>query len=65
MPAEKQVQACGEFLVSDHFAETPFQKLSAALFATLQLMVRDGAYPNKDRAQNEVDPLGETVWRLG
>jgi len=50
VPAEKHLRKCGEFLVSDHFKETPLQWISAHMFATLKKFVRQGAYTNREVA---------------
>lgn len=50
VPIEERLRLCAQFLMeSQHFKETPHQKLSARIFATLKAMVKDGAYINKER----------------
>lgn len=50
IPMEQRMHKCAEFFVSDHFKQTPYQQLSALMFATLKAMVKDGAYTNRERA---------------
>ncbi len=42
------------FFKSKHFAEVPFQQLSARLFSTFKKRVREGAYPNPDKAREKL-----------
>jgi hypothetical protein len=42
------------FFQSKHFAEVPSQQLSARLFSTFKKRVREGAYPNPDKAREKL-----------
>jgi hypothetical protein len=42
------------FFESQHFAEVPSQQLSARLFSTFKKRVRDGAYPNREKAREKL-----------
>jgi hypothetical protein len=42
------------FFQSQHFAEVPFQRLSARLFSTFKKRVREGAYPNPEKAREKL-----------
>jgi hypothetical protein len=42
------------FFQSTHFAEVPSQQLSARLFSTFKKRVRDGAYPNPEKARKKL-----------
>jgi hypothetical protein len=50
VPADQRLGKCFEFLLSDHFKETPYQWLSAHMLATLKAMVKEGAYTNREKA---------------
>lgn len=50
MPPEARLTQVGTFLSSPHFSETPYQWLSARIYATLKDMVKRGAYINRDNA---------------
>lgn len=47
---ESRLKKVGEFFQSSHFADVPYRKISASMFATLKEMVRNGAYPNRESA---------------
>ena len=49
--AERVIPA---FFRSKHFAEVPSQQLSARLFSTFKKRVREGAYPNPNRAREKL-----------
>jgi hypothetical protein len=42
------------FFHSKHFAEVPSQQLSARLFSTFKKRVREGAYPNPEKAREKL-----------
>jgi len=42
------------FFQSQHFAEVPSQQLSARLFSTFKKRVREGAYPNPEKAREKL-----------
>ena len=42
------------FFQSKHFAEVPSQQLSARLFSTFKKRVREGAYPNTEKAREKL-----------
>jgi hypothetical protein len=42
------------FFQSQHFAEVPSQQLSARLFSTFKKRVREGAYPNREKAREKL-----------
>jgi len=42
------------FFASKHFAEVPSQQLSARLFSTFKKRVREGAYPNPEKAREKL-----------
>ena len=42
------------FFTSRHFAEVPSQQLSARLFSTFKKRVREGAYPNREKAREKL-----------
>lgn len=42
------------FFTSKHFAEVPSQQLSAHLFSTFKKRVREGAYPNPEKAREKL-----------
>ena len=42
------------FFGSKHFAEVPAQQLSARLFSTFKKRVREGAYPNPEKAREKL-----------
>lgn len=42
------------FFASRHFAEVPSQQLSARLFSTFKKRVREGAYPNPEKAREKL-----------
>ncbi len=42
------------FFASKHFAEVPSQQLSARLFSTFKKRVREGAYPNPEKARKKL-----------
>lgn len=42
------------FFASEHFAEVPSQQLSARLFSTFKKRVREGAYPNPEKARGKL-----------
>jgi hypothetical protein len=42
------------FFTSQHFAEVPSQQLSARLFSTFKKRVREGAYPNREKAREKL-----------
>ncbi len=50
VPQDQKLRKCAQFLVSDHFKEMPYQWLNAHMLATLKLLVKNGAYANRDRA---------------
>lgn len=47
---EQKLRKCAKFLFSEHFRQLPCQWLNAHMLATLKLMVKNGAYTNRDRA---------------
>jgi hypothetical protein len=49
-PAARHLGIVAEFLSSDHFRQTPYQDLSARIFASLKAMVKEGAYRNPKKA---------------
>jgi len=49
-PPLENLKTCAQFFASDHFRQTPYQNLSARMFATLKEMVKAGAYTNKTKA---------------
>ncbi len=58
LPAEQtfreSMRACASFFDSEHFAKLPFQHVRAYSYATLQRMVRNGAYANLERARGKL-----------
>jgi len=46
--------AIHSFFSSRHFAEVPSQQLSARLFSTFKKRVREGAYPNAEKAREKL-----------
>ena len=51
---QESMRACGSFFDSEHFAQLPFQHVRASSYATLQRMVRNGAYVNRERARGKL-----------
>jgi hypothetical protein len=49
-PADRHLGIVAEFLSSEHFQQTPYQDLSARIFASLKAMVKEGAYGNAEKA---------------
>ena len=49
-PADRHLGIVAEFLSSDHFRQTPYQDLSARIFANLKAMVKEGAFRNAEKA---------------
>jgi hypothetical protein len=47
---EEQLRKCVEFFASEHFAAQPFHDVQARTFATLKMMVKNGAYTNRESA---------------
>jgi hypothetical protein len=47
---EEQIKQTIRFFASKHFAQIPYQSLTARMYAVLQDMVRNGAYSNRDNA---------------
>ena len=43
----------GEFLKSPYFKNTPYQHLTATMFAALKAQVKNGAFTNIEKARNE------------
>ena len=43
-----------QFFTSEHFAETPYQWISARIFAVLKDMVKRGAYTNQEKANKRL-----------
>ena len=54
---EHKLRKCAEFFGSDHFKELPYQWLHAHMLATLKLLVKHGAYANRDRALQKLSGL--------
>ena len=52
---ELRLRKCGEFLLSDHFKEAPYQWLNAHIFATLRHFVKHGFYTNRDLALRKLN----------
>jgi hypothetical protein len=50
MPIDRCLKMVMDFLVSEHFWQTPFHDLSARIYATVKAMVKDGAYTNAQDA---------------
>lgn len=50
IPADQRLSKCLEFLLSDHFKETPYQWVNAHMLATLKMMVNEGAYKKREKA---------------
>jgi hypothetical protein len=50
---EEKLKMAGEFLKSPYFRNTPYQHLSATMFAALKAQVKNGAFTNIERARNE------------
>jgi hypothetical protein len=50
VPADQKLRKCAEFLFSEHFRASPYQWINAHMLATLKLLVKNGAYSNRDRA---------------
>ncbi|WP_216669700.1 hypothetical protein [Corallococcus exiguus] len=50
IPADQRLGKCFEFLLSDHFKETPCQWINAHMFVTLKMMVKEGAYTKREKA---------------
>ena len=53
-PFDQRLRKVAEFLASEHFRQTPYQDLSARIFASLKAMVKGGAYTNTNRAQSRL-----------
>jgi hypothetical protein len=49
-PMDRHLQIVSDFLLSEHFRQTPCQDLSARIYASLKAMVKEGAYTNAERA---------------
>lgn len=54
VPEAEHLKKCAEFLVSDHFRATPYQQLTACMYAASKAMVKEGAYANLERAQERL-----------
>jgi len=54
MPPEESSQVITRFFVSDHFAQIPYQWLSARMFAKLNDMIRHGAFNDRESAQQRL-----------
>lgn len=50
IPPEEHMKQVFSFFASEYFAETPYQWLSARMFATFKKMVRLGAFSNREKA---------------
>lgn len=56
VPMERWLLKCGDFFRTSHFKETPYQWISAHIFATLKAMVKsDGAFSNRERARRRLN----------
>jgi len=60
-PFEVRLKKCGTFLQSDNFRESPRQRLRSRIFATLKTMVRNGAFPNNEKAELKLSGFFEDV----
>ena len=58
---ENRLRTVAQFLMSQHFRETPSQDLSARILATTKALVRDGAYKNQDKARDKLSGLFHDV----
>lgn len=47
------LKMAGDYLKSSHFKSTPYQHLSATMFAALKAQVKNGAYTNVEEAKNK------------
>lgn len=53
-PLEEGLKKVARFFVSDHFAQIPYQWLSARMFAKLNDMIRHGAFNDRESAQQRL-----------
>ncbi|WP_115687639.1 hypothetical protein [Cupriavidus taiwanensis] len=54
MPLREQLQRCAQFFQSEHFAQIPYQYMSARMFAALKHQVKHGAYANREDAKRRL-----------
>jgi len=54
VPVDQKLRKCVDFLMSEHFKQVPYQRLSALLFATMKAVVKGGAYSNRERAKQRL-----------
>lgn len=54
IPFERHMKIVADFLLSEHFRQTPYHDLSARIYATLKAMVKEGAYKNMETAVNRL-----------
>jgi hypothetical protein len=54
MPLDERIAKCAAFLASEHFKETPNHWISARVFAELKALVKNGAYPDRERAMKRL-----------
>lgn len=54
MSFEDRVERIKTFLRSDYFVDTPYIDISCQLFAVLRKLVRNGAYPNRKKAEEKL-----------
>lgn len=64
VPEERQLGAIIEFLGSDHFYKVPVQDISARAFATLKLLVKEGAYQNLEKAEQRLSGFYEDIQHI-
>lgn len=55
VPPEDGLRRIGDFFKSPHFAELPYQWLSARMFATLKEIVKRGAYTDRKTAMKRLN----------
>lgn len=60
-PMDERLRKCATFLKSEHFAQLPYQWVSAHIYATLKKMVKDGAYTNREKALERLAGFYEDV----
>ena len=58
---EEGLKRVSDFFRSSHFAEVPYQFLSARIFATLKDMVKQGAYQNREKSIQRLGGLFQDV----
>ncbi len=54
MALQEVLEVCARFFRSEHFAQIPYQYMSARMFAALKHQVKHGAYANREEAKRRL-----------